>query len=590
MRKLIYKYIALGLIATIPFASCTDFLEKVNPNEMSTDSFWKDNNDLEMGLTAVYNAFKHAQVLSVPEEYIRTDMCYPGFGRPNPSNGNAPYYLQTFNDASAAPNNKWQALYKGIFRANQVIEAYDDILPTLDTEEQQETANLILAQARFLRGLFYFYLHNSFNNGSVILYESVPVDEEDFYQPLQDESVIREFFMADLAFAYENLPTEWDAKLAGKVTKGAAAAVMGKAELYAENYDAAAEHFKDVIDNYNYMLTENINDNFSEATEFNSESILEIAYTLAYKSEINIWDDEQVSTGINYSFSPVGGWRAVLPSLSLTYAYRNDPVDKNDPRNWLRDENNEIIEDGDGNPELRKFSLRTSYSLALADDESLPYYQVLPGEAAQFNNQEYAYFRKHTNWETVTNERDIQPSQRSGINMRVIRLADVYLMYAEALIKGGTDAGRIDEALSYVNKVRHRSALQLIGQPSSEFSSADFNGVDYTAESLMEHLMYVERPLELSVEGHAIRHLDMRRWGITKERFEELALEEYGVEPYTIVNSEGKDLTRWSAILVRGVEGGGYSDFTEAAANYNADAHAYWPIPNGEKTANPNIN
>lgn len=599
MKNIINKYIAVGLVSVLPFASsCTDFLEQVNPNEMSTDSFWKTNTDLEMGLTAVYNAFKKSGVLSIADEYQRSDMCFPGYGRGgNISNVN---YLQTFNESSNGPNNKWDALYQGVFRANQVIEAYDNLAPTLEGEDSQATAKVIVAQARFFRGLFYFYLHNSFNNGSVILYDKVPTDNDALFQKLETAETVRNFFLADLEYAHQNLPAKWEEKVAGKVTAGAAAAVLGKAHLYANEYDEAAVYFKDVIDNpaYGYALTEHIGDNFSEAGEFNSESILEISYSLAFKSEINIWDDEQSSTNLNYVFSPVGGWRSTLPSLWVANAYKNDPIDKNDSRNFIYDENGDIATDEAGDQIFRKYSLRTSYSIALVDDEDTPYYNVHPAEAAGFNNSEYAYFKKHTNWETHENERDIVPSQRSGINVRVIRLADVFLMYAECLIKGGADASGLEEAMMYVNKVRHRSALQLIGQAtSSEFPSAEHNEQVYTAESLMDHLMYIERPLELSVEGNAIRHIDLRRWGITKQRFEELALEEYNGGPgtgYAFVDSNGEEKKKWGALLTEGPNldnpSSTYKDFQEAAVNFNEATHAYWPIPNGESTANPNVN
>ena len=59
-------------------------------------------------------------------------------------------------------------LYISIWRANQVIEALERIKDTVSGDEI-ETWNIQMGHARFIRGLMYFYLHSSFNNGSVVL-------------------------------------------------------------------------------------------------------------------------------------------------------------------------------------------------------------------------------------------------------------------------------------------------------------------------------------------------------------------------------------------------------------------------------------
>ncbi|MFY0598095.1 MAG: RagB/SusD family nutrient uptake outer membrane protein [Cyclobacteriaceae bacterium] len=603
------KYISLSLALVFTMSSCEDFLEETNPNNVSTDSFWLTMDDLQTGLIAVYNSWKDGSVLSIPNEYNRTDMTWPGWGRPNTTNVD---YLQTFNESSEGPNAKWRALYKGIFRANQVIKATENLMGTFGNEDQEEEALEVLAQARFFRGLFYFYLHNSFNNGSVVIIDFVPEDEPDFYNSVSPAEEVQTFFREDLEFALENLPPSWPSNERGRVTAGAAGAVLGKSYLYSEDYDIAAEYFKDVIENpdYGYALT-SVWSNFTTFNELNSESILEVVYSLNYKSSEDVFAEEQNSTTLAYQFSPVGGWRSVLPSLSMVMAYKNDAMDVNNPINWVPvvDANgNQLLKtDGTDSLRMRDYSLRTSFSLALVDDRDVPYYGTTTARATFFNNLETAYFRKNTNWDLVTNETDIQPAVRSGINVRVIRLADVYLMYAESLIKGGTDESGLEEALMYVNRVRNRSALQLLGMDGTgEFPVADHDDVVYDAQSLMEHLMYVERPLELAVEGNAIRHIDMRRWGITKQRFQELSTKEYSVGHYRFFDDKGEKQTRWASVLFEGDGGEQYLgelnpgdegqatviderlvDYAQAAANYIESAHAYWPLPSGELIANP---
>ncbi len=583
MKKSIFKYMTLGLLA-VSQLGCNNFLEEVNPNEMSTDSFWKTLDDADAGLISVYNAFKNQNVLAIGDENNRSDMTYPGWGRPNTSNE---YYLQNFNNGSSTPNNKWDALYKGIFRANQVIAAIDLLMPAQKDAASIKRATIIKAQAHFFRGLFYSYLHSSFNGGSVPIFDFVPQDESEFYQPLQSAQKVQDFFRADMEFALANLPFKWTAnKDLGRVTAGAASAVLGMSYLYDKNYDKAATYFKDVITNtnYGYALTPNIGDNFTSANEFNSESILEISYSLAFKAEQNPYAEEQVSNNLNFMVSPVGGYRAIYPSSWLIMAYKQEVMDTNDERNY--------VIDSKGVRRLRSYSLRTSYSIALPDDMDTKYYQLTPAQATLFNNGETAYFRKYSNWDIVKNEKDIQPTLRSGANVRVIRLADIYLMYAECLIKGGTDEAGVEDAIRYVNKVRRRSALRLLGTAAqSEYPASSHDGVAYTATTLMDHLMYIERPLELSIEGHATRVIDLRRWGITKKRFQELATKKYYGEHYKYTDINGKEGTRWASVLTEGTKATyvEITDYTQAAKNYVEAAHAYWPLPNNELLTNPDV-
>lgn len=594
MKKIINSKIAIILIITLSFIACSEeFLEEVNPNQISTDSFWKTVDDLNAGQNAVYNAFKNGNIMRVSDEYNKTDLTYPGWGRPNTSNV---YWLQTFNNASDAPNAKWSALYTGIFRANQVIEACDRLMGTFGTAQEEDSALVILAQAKFFRGLFYFYLYNGYNNGAVPVLDFVPTTEVDFYQPISTAEDVKNFYLADLEFAKENLPNEWtNSSDLGRATAGAATAVIGKSYLYENDYATAKTYFKSVIQDFGYQLTQNIGSNFTTMDELNSESILEINYSLAYNAEINPYAAEQTSSTNNFTFSPVGGYRSVYPSCWLIMEYKNETLDYSDARN--------IVIEEDGTERFRDYSLRTSYSVALVDDRDLSYYGKTTAQATAFNNYETGYFRKYTNWDIAENEKDIsQAVPRSGVNVRVIRLADILLMYAECAIEGGTNDGGVEEALAAINYVRRRSAVRLLGLSGTGlYPSNDHNDISYTSQTLMEHIMYVERPLELAAEGNAIRAIDMRRWGITKQRFEELSTKQYFANDFPFIGVDGKESTRWGSSLENYFEGAldskgipaviqpEFQEFLQSSQNYIESEHAYWPIPNSEIVANPNL-
>ncbi len=612
MKMKTIKKLVFLLVSSLSILGCSEeFLEETNPVELSTDSFWLNINDLETGLTAVYNAFKDGSVLRIPEEVNRSDMSYPGWGRPNTSNV---YWLQTFNNSSDAPNAKWAALYKGIFRANQVLEAAERLYPNF-AGENIERADLVIAQARTFRGLFYFYLHSGFNGGSVPILDYVPTSTEDYYQPVSPSATVQEFFRADLEYGVENLPMTYSEGKKGRLTSGAAIALLAKSYLYEGDYDMAAQYFKTIIDEHPYALTPEISSNFTTKDEFNEESILEIGYSLNYKEEISVWGQDQNSTTLNFTFAPAnaGGWRSVYPSIWLNAEYRKEKLDMVDPRNTVEapilqanglpetyaegeiDDDGNVRSEGEIKMETRprRFSLRTSASIAIPDDEDTDYYLGTSAQGGQYNNSEHSYYRKHTNWDITDNEKELAPTfPRSGVNARVIRLADVYLMYAESLIRGGTNDGGVDEALIYINRVRRRSGVQLLGlNNTGEFPVNDHDNIQYNANSLMDHLMYVERPLELCIEGNAIRSIDLRRWGIKQQRFQELSTKEYWSDDYPFMDEDGDPQTRWGSIVLTETNGNDpksqWTEFEQAAANYVEELHGYWPIPNSEETANP---
>lgn len=599
MKNILFKSImALSSVALLFAAtSCQEtFLEETNPNQISTDSFWKTLNDLESGMVAVYASFANENITQIVNENHRSDIDWPGWGRPTTNN---PFFLQTFTNSEGAVANKWAGLYEGIFRANQVIEAYENLKGSFATEEGEERAAEINAEARFFRGLYHFYLHSSFNEGKVIIFDFVPKDLEDFYQPIKPADDVLKFFRNDLRFAAANLPPKWLEFIdKGRVTAGAAEAVLGKSHLYMADYDSAAYYFGNVISNpdYGYALTPDIEMNFHSQNEFNSESILEVSYSMNFKSAVTINDKENTAHRLAFSFStPPDGQRFSYPACWLIMAHREEKMDLTDAANyvvakdWLQ--NPIAASNGADSMRLRVLSRRTEQSIALPDDQDHLYYTVYAAQKAQFNNGEPAYWRKYTNSDFAVSEVTNSADSRGGSNIRLIRLADVYLMFAECLIKGG---GNLDDAMLLINRVRKRSGLELIGPDGSgEYPASTHDNQTYTSDQLMDHLMYIERPMELASEGHAIRFFDLRRWGILKQRFDELAVGLYNAENVPFVDVEGKNQTKWASKLIRVATAAEahprYVDRSMPADNFDASVHSYLPIPNTEETGNPNL-
>lgn len=687
------------MLSTLLAGSCSDFLDRENEDKVLAENYWNSVEDCEMVLNAVYNAFKQENIYALKDEALRTDMAICGTNNRVAKDDAA---LHTFNDAFSTVKTKWAALYEGIFYANQVIEGCEVVREKLTLDSQLTSLDQIQAQAYFFRGLFYFWLSDQFNDGSVPIIDYVPVNmPDDLYQPLSTPEEVRLFIRKDVNTALSlGMVDKWTSNTDnGRATAMAAYTLLGMSYLYEQDYKSARYYFELVVNSPDYELIDS-NDHATTSNELSAESILEATYTLDINSQYS--GDSSLYNGYGMIVSKVDGWCSIVPALWLVNEYTLDPVDAMNEDNWI-DVEFDTYDDGDDTndetpdiiykhlgetvgtsssssatylvyryssstfaeketdamkarftgltvqnygtvlwkktvdlsndpsdsdfeePEyeqfttsgcpyqtpyyifwnsarsewfhLRDYSYRASYSIAINGEVDLPYYQYIPQQSVSYGSGNTAYFRKYSNWDIWYGENEGSVVNKSGINLRVMRLADVYLMYAEALIEGGESELYLSTALEYVNKVRERAGVKLLGT-SGEFSGErSYDGVTYSAEDLMEHLMYVERPLELALDGCAMRGSDLRRWGITKQRFEDLTKDWYayvgvGV-PYVEVSDDGSYSTSKKYGYQRPYEevtdADIVVDYTQAAANYN-ETVATWPIPAVEKSANPYIN
>ena len=200
------------------------------------------------------------------------------------------------------------------------------------------------------------------------------------------------------------------------------------------------------------------------------------------------------------------------------------------------------------------------------------------------------YFKHYTNHSVTDDEENDASgtSWKSGKNVVINRLGEVYMMMAECLFKTGDYQG----ALDHINTVRQRWALQQLGADDGSGRYDDYNYVA-DPDSLWNRYMYIEKPLECSIEGHAMRFIDMRRWGITKTRFEDLAKQTWYFGNFTYLDPlSGEERTKSKCYLYEsepstyGLE---YTEYVLAAQNYNPDDHDYFPLPIDETLNNPNV-
>jgi starch-binding outer membrane protein, SusD/RagB family len=534
--------IATTLIAVSLLAGCDDYITQVNPNTLTTDSFWKTPDDAFKGLMATYGAFQLSGVMGGGASVylpVRSDV-----GRPNNFEQSArSLQALSFNDNTGIVKEKWRHCYVGIFRANQVL----DNLPKITMDEKLKVT--YTAEARFIRGVLYYWLASSYNKGSVVLHTTVQKTKDEFAGKLMPrEEVYKEIF-DDLNFAQQNLPPTWNAINLGRATWGAATAMLGNVKLNEKMWGEAAAEFKKIMDSNLYSLTPEIGWNFDKEHEFNAESIFEVSFSVNQKPGLSGYDidgangSEATSRAKTLASSLANGYRVVMPSYWATMLFKSEQKDMTDPRNVGK-----------------KYSIRCTESIDLPDDGEV-YYQK-PSIDHPYNNTEAAYMKKFQNWK----DKEENNNAASGINERVVRLADVYLMYAEAILETGGDASK-NQAIDLINKIRKRSGV------------VQLDPTNFNAASTMQHIRFVERPLELMFEGHDIRWTDLRRWGIIKDWYTQLAAMQFVQESKVL--KWAVDASSPSSTIMK--------EYVEAAAAYTPGVHDYFPIPADEQLLNKNL-
>uniref|UniRef100_UPI0025E8703B RagB/SusD family nutrient uptake outer membrane protein n=1 Tax=Algoriphagus sp. TaxID=1872435 RepID=UPI0025E8703B len=169
------SFASIALSSMLLFGCGVDFLEETNPNAITTDTFWETSKQFQSGLATVYGAL---QFQSISGAGLINEMILGDIGGTESWYRPTAYRNLTYNDASDQVTDKWNELYIGVFRANQVINQIQEADPSLFAENEKET---IEAEARFLRAFFYFQLANTY--GKAVIRTEVPVTDEDFNKP-----------------------------------------------------------------------------------------------------------------------------------------------------------------------------------------------------------------------------------------------------------------------------------------------------------------------------------------------------------------------------------------------------------------------
>lgn len=458
-------------VLSLGLASCdsSDPLDVQDPNRLTPESFWKSAEDAKKGVMATYGPLTTIQgwgrMMGAILTIHRGDIVDVN---PQPN----VYDTGTFTVGPSLPRLEegWSELFAIVARSNQVLANVPDI------EMEQDLKDRYIGEAHFLRGLAYFYLVNMWRN--VPLYTSAITNPDDVNIAQADPAEVWSLIKSDFTSAQSLLPETVPQAEKGRATWGAATAMLGKAHLYTEEWSAAATEFRKVIDSGRYELTDDYQDNFSRDHLNNEESVFELQYQ---NSPNGNW-------GRSGTENPMRG-QAWEPDIAPPGFTSQQSVTIND---WVFEL---FMEDetvsGETDPR--------AFATLLWDYNNAKVYQTTFDAAFSGEAQNEVYARKYLNFERQS---ALVPGSWawSNNNYRMIRFADVLLMYAEA--KNEAD-GPTSEAYSALNRVRRRANMPDVQSGLSQ--------------GQLRSEIREERVRELAIEGH--RHLDLLRWGIMADRF-----------------------------------------------------------------------
>lgn len=535
MRKsILYIAIAAGL----SLSSCGDsFLEKVPQGQLS-DSQISNGDGIEGVLIGAYSIMNGnvsgtwGNYAAAPSQWVfgemTSDNAHKGSEETDQPNMNLLETL-TPNPANDNLTTMWQVYYEGVLRCNSTLK--------LIKQDQEGGKNIsaaraleIEAEAKMLRGHYYFFLWRIFKNLPYID-ENTTLDEA---KVKPNDTDIYDKIIEDIKFASENLPVTKIKGEAGRMDKNIAKAYLGKLYLYQQKYDLAFPLFQEVIGSKD-LRTMPFQNNFNVDTEDGPEALLVSKHAINPNGTADNANVGDMLSGI-YG-APVSCCGFYQPTIDLASAYKVNA-------------NGLPYLDGSyrTNPIKSDFGLtgaaKTNYTVdnTLRVDPRLDYtvgrrgvpfldYGVMPGDSwirsVSFSGP-FVGIKTMVNQSQFASNTVAGEAYITGLDVNIMRLADVILMAAECAV----ELGNLNTALGYVNMVRERAATLPVktvnGTPVADYQVSPYPS--FPNQEYARNAVRMERRLELALEGH--RFFDLVRWGIAKDVLESYSAFEGDILPF----------------------------------------------------------
>ena len=492
MKKINIKILSAIVLLTLGFSCSDDFVDVKSQAENSEDYF-NTEEDYQNALIGAYDLLQSSYINVMLGE-IASDNTLAGGESATDVIG-----IQEVDDMTHTPVNAqlrdiWGWMFSGVNRANYILEFKDET----DFEGKEE----ILAQARFLRAYYYFELVKWFGDVPLVVDQRILFGDQFNVDRTPKAQVYAQIEM-DLMYAADNLP--YTQAETGRITKGAAQALLGKAYLYQNKFEEAATVLENLILNGPYDLVADYDTMFEMEGENNIESVFEVQYSELEGASFACLQCSEGNVAVGFSgirnYSATPGSEGDIFSSGFSF---NVPVQE------LAD----AFEDGD----LRK-------DVAVLDIDA---WAAQTGITFGTGNEHTGFFNRKYIPRKRSDAAQGDRNLTNPNNYRSIRFADVLLMAAEAFNRSATPNDA--KAQSYLNRVRQRAFGDMM------------HNITATGTTLTENI-YQERRVELAGEGH--RFFDLVRTGKAAQEIDGFVAGKHEVFPIPVIEIQ---LTgnRWS--------------------------------------------
>ena len=538
-----FKFIICSIILS-GFCMTSCDLERNPLDQFAANVFWTDEDNALLALTGIYKS----NILFNSPEYSPTDwwsyggLIFLEFPTDNAyDRRGASSAVHRLTDGTLLPNNGilgnyWSNSYMKIARCNRFLEGIDGL------EASPEIVAKYRSEARFLRATQYFYLSQFF--GDVPLVTKTLTKEEANNVLKNSKSEIVDFVIKELTESAVDLPRFKDlgSTEAGRASKQAALAFLGRTYLGAKKFTEAATAYKQIIDLGDNIIDSDYKSLFLPSNENSAENIFSMQYL-----------QDLAGNAMPQHAYPVkdGGWCLINVGGGLFEAY-------------------DFI---DGTPFSYESKLFNPDNLGENRDPRLDYTIYYNGAA--FRGVTYICHPDSTGSDRISSGQTTQTGlmmrkyfdegfagnlNSYGANLPIIRYAEVLLSYLEAKLEAGEAITQqlLDET---INKVRGRESVKM---PPVTITNADE----------LRPILRNERRVELGMEG--IRYWDLLRWEIAHE-----------VLSGNIFGAPYPGSTRVSTLPDGTLDK--FGRWYVGNRNFRKDQDYKWPIPQGEQNINPNL-
>lgn len=539
MKKILYFIFALSA-CVLPLTSCSDMLEEESRTEIDKNKYMNNAAEAEIVLLGVYRdmvsdamyGYNLSLLFNITTDIAQCEGNNANSFREIPANA--------FTTSNSSVQSTWSKLYNLIYNANDFIETLESKVDNFSDKDKQ-LANIYIAEARGLRGMYYFELVRWYGHVALMTNTQMSSQHPSTFVQATPENVYK-FIEDDLLFASENLPYATEDTYRDdnsfRMSKGTALGLLTK--VYAtwagkpiedkSQWEKAALTAQTLIESGKHSLLpdyEQLWKNTCNGVWDPAESLMEVSF---YAPTVT-------GSGSEDPVGRIGKWNGVKATDIAGVRGRNAAN--------VKVVHTFFLDWKAGEPE----DLRRNLSIANYQYDAsgkIPWAKNDPNdedpEKDQKNKQNYTPAK----WDTekyVSQGNQLINNDRSNINWYILRYADVLLLYAEALNEW--KQAPTAEAYNAVNMVRRRGYGLPISEPST---AADLpEGLGYNA---FKEAVHKERAYELAFEGH--RRQDLVRWG----------------EYYSAIKSTAQALVNW------------YSDANYVARQYTREGkHELFPIP-----------